>query len=100
MWRKLSSSLISFSLAVQLNYKTKWIQYIKIVLNKKKLDRANTAQKKARDIEETGITGAYDAEFTEILNMLDQVNNAYNANPEDGLKDFINTIECVVFLFL
>ena len=29
--------------------------------------------------------------------MLDQVNNAYNANPEDGLKDFINTIECVVF---
>merc|ERR1719457_407351 len=57
-------------------------------------NRANTAQKKARDIEETGITGAYDAEFTDILNMLDQVNNAYNANPEDGLKDFINTIEC------
>jgi len=62
-----------------------------IILNLK--NRANIAQKKARDIEETGITGAYDAEFTEILKMLDQVNNAYNANPEDGLKDFINTIE-------
>jgi len=55
--------------------------------------RAETVAEKARQIGETGITGAYDKEFKLIAEMLKKISEGYDSQKEDGLNKMIIDID-------
>ena len=55
--------------------------------------RVNNASQKAKEIGETGITGAYEEEFQVIEEMLKKIKEEYDSSAQDGLEKFVKKLE-------